>query len=469
MEQRLWEENVKSSFLGIQVDFELVDNLLAIRNYHFAELTKKFLDLSSGVKPTQVQVFRELLALDYGVWLDNLQAKTLEDTLKEGGLHPDAAEMLTIRQSLSKVATKKLDKFGVCACADRKLRGMLVYYGAGTGRFAGRLVQLHNLARGSFKVKDHMIDLILETGGDPAAFEMMFDNVVDAISTFIRPCITASPGKVMYDADYSAIEARGTAWLAGQQDMLNDFIAGRDVYKVMATRIFGVKYSDIDEETHEGWFMRWVGKNAILGLGYQMGALKFEATCEKYGQPIDSDLAQRTVDIYRNTNHRIRQLWYSADDCFKNCIRHPNQVYTLGPVSMAFNGRYVFVRLPSGRTITYITPRITTVEKDWGPTQVIQYKGIDSKTRQWVWIELYGGKIVENIVQAIARDLMAHGIFNVIDAGFSFLLSVHDQILCEHPEEGRLDEYLDLMTEVPAWAKGFPLAAEGKECRRFSK
>jgi DNA polymerase len=251
--------------------------------------------------------------------------------------------------------------------------------------------------------------------------------------------------------------------------MLAAFRAGKSPYKIMASRIFDVPYDDIDETTQEGWFMRWVGKNAVLGLGYQMGAPKFRATCLKYGQDIDEELALRTVNIYRETNYKIKEFWYIAFAAFKQAVENINQIVNLGPIQLACDGKYLFVKLPSGRTLTYVTPRVATVEKDLGPTEVIQYKGLNSKTRQWQWIELYGGKITENLVQAIARDLMMQGMFNCIDAGFDFLLTVHDQILCESDRAGRLDEYIGLMTKTPRWAVGFPIEAEGKECRRFSK
>lgn len=459
MEQRLWYENLIACRRGVTLDQKLIANLLDIRNREFSVLSKEIFQITDGISATQVQALREWINDRSETQMDDMTADTVEVMLEED-ITNEVRRALEIRQSIAKTSVKKLDSFMKCICQDGTVKGATVYYGAGTGRFAGRLFQLHNLARGSFPVVEDYVHAIKEF---PHESEALFGHPIEMVSTMIRPCLTPSPGKTMYDADYNAVEACGTAWIAGEKRMLNEFRSGRDIYKIMASDIFNVDYENVT------WFERFVGKQSVLGLGFQMGAPKFLATCIGYGQDIGEELAEYTVRFYRNKYDKVKSFWYHANDQYMAAIRNPNRIYTVGPCQVASNGRYLFVQLPSGRTLTYPMPRIAIVEKDWGPTEQIQYMGIHSKTRQWRWIDLYGGKITENLVQAIARDLMQYGIFKIVDAKFDFLLSVHDQILAQHDEAGHLEMFIDLMTTTPPWASDFPLTAEGKECLRFSK
>jgi DNA polymerase len=289
------------------------------------------------------------------------------------------------------------------------------------------------------------------------------------VGTMIRPCITADIGKHMYDADYASVEARGVAWLAGQSDLLRLFSQGQDVYKHQAAKTFGGRPVEMDDRE------RVLGKQQILGCGYQCGWERFQSMCAQYGVVITEEEARHAVHTYRSSYPKIVMLWADAQDAMMKAIRNKNQKIILGPITMAFNGRYLFCRLPSGRTITYCMPSIVTVtktfDKEQGPVklQQIQYWGIDSLTRKWSKQYLYGGKIVENWVQGICRDLMAGGINNVTDAGFEVLFHVHDQIISQHDSPNCMPAYIKQITRLPQWARGFPLAAEGKVCHRFSK
>jgi len=469
-EQRIWYENLEAGFRGVKVDLEFVNKLKDLRDAKNDVLVKEFLEITDGVTPTQLVATRDFLVEKFGLDLPNLQAETIQSALASDTLEDTPRRVLEIRDSISKVAVKKLDAMVRCASPeDDCIRGMLVYYGAGTGRFAGQLVQLQNLARGSFKVKDEDIQFVYDVDS-PQGVDLLYGDTHDFISTMIRPCLIPHDGKYFYDADYSAIEARGVAWLAGQEDMLKNFRKGRDVYKVEASRIYGVPYESIDEKTQEGWLQRWVGKTAVLGLGYQMGPDRFMGTCHDYGQKhITLAFSKQVVAAYREANYKIKELWYQAFDVFKFAIQHRNKIVSLGPVKVSSNGRYLFAKLPSGRTITYVMPQMYMADKSWGPTEQIRYKGIDSKTYKWTWIDLYGGKIVENLVQAIARDIMCERTLALIDHGFEFLFTVHDQIICQADTDDRLDEYLYIMSECPDWAEGFPVKAEGKVCQRFTK
>ena len=197
--------------------------------------------------------------------------------------------------------------------------------------------------------------------------------------------------------------------------------------------------------------------------------------CATYGVTIDDEMAKHAVDTYRSSYPKIVNFWHEAQDKFMTAIRHKNRKVFLGPITIAFTGRYLYARLPSGRTITYAAPSIVivkkTFDKEQGPVNIqqIQYWGIDSLTRKWSRQYLYGGKIVENLVQGICRDLMCHAINQLVYAGFEVLFHVHDQIISQSDNPNRMPAYIKQMTSMPQWARGFPLAAEGKVCQRFSK
>jgi DNA polymerase len=464
LEQRLWYENFLSGRRGVTIDVPLVQALQYIRDYQVDSLDEEICGITNGISATQPTALGDWINRIHGIDMPDMTKESVTEYIAREDTPDEVRRVLEIRQEIGKTSVKKLDKFMECLCDDGTVKGALIYYGAGTGRFAGRLFQLHNLPRGSFKVSDDMCDAVID---DPdEAFDLLFDRPMDAISTLIRPCLIAEDGTWFYDADYSAIEARGTAWVAGQESMLLAFRKRTPIYEAMAAKIFDIPIEQVQ------FFERFVGKQAVLGLGYQMGWLKFYNTCLDYGQDIGHDLAKHAVKVYRGENEHIVNFWYTINDACMTAIRNTGKVFVVQTrycaIRIVSTGKYMFIQLPSGRTLTYLVPRISVVTKDWGDIEQIQYRGLDEKN-QWRWIDLYGGKLTENIVQAVARDVMRDGIFRVIDAGFEFKLSVHDQILCQSKKSGRLDEYVGLMTTVPDWANGFPIAAEGKECLRFSK
>jgi len=467
VEQRIWYETTKSNFVGVRVDLDLVKDLKEIRDTHTDRLVEEFTGLC-GLAPTQTVAFKNYLLDEFLLDVPNLQKQTVEDILNEKDIDPTARRLLEIRASASQVAGKKLDAIERTGDHDGRIRDILFYYGAGTGRFAGRQVQLQNLARGKFKVSDS--DPAIFKGLDPDDVDILYGvGPMEAVGTMIRPCITCDEGKHMYDADYASVEARGVAWLAGQDDLLRLFSQGQDVYKYQAAKTFGGRPLEMDDD------QRFLGKQQILGCGYQCGWERFQSMCGQYGVDITDDMAKHAVQTYRGSYTKIVDLWAKAQEVFMTAIRHPNRKVFLGPVTVAFNGKYLFAQLPSGRTITYAMPSIVTVEKTFdkeqGPVKIqqIQYWGIDSMTRKWSKQYLYGGKIVENLVQGICRDLMCYAIVNLIDAGFQVLFHVHDQIISQHDSPNSMSSYIKHMTRLPQWARGFPLAAEGKVCQRFSK
>jgi len=358
---------------------------------------------------------------------------------------------------------KKLDAMLRVVGADGRAHGMQVYFGAHTGRDSARLIQLQNLPKGKFNVLDEFVDWVAAGAPTLEDFECVFGEPMEAISTLLRGCITATPGRFMYVADFTAIEAVIVSWAAGDYEMVEDFRRKEPVYEKAAARVYGVQLWEVTKA------MRGLGKIMILGGGFGMGKDRFAETCEDWGVVVDRETSDRAIDVYRADRVAVVNYWYEVDNACKDAIKTPNRMFRAGPVTVASNGRYLFARLPSGRTITYPMPEIRRVKKDWGWVDAITYKGIDSITKQWRRIETWGGSLVENWVQGIARDVMKEAQMRTGALGFETLFSVHDEIVSEHDRPDRYDEYHAAMIEPTAWAPDLPIHADGEVCKRFRK
>ena len=741
-EQAIWKHNLDASMTGTALDMKAVARLIAVRDEVTDRLKEEFKELV-GFNPTQVAELKELIGLP------NVAAQTVRDALAGDDLSPEHRRALEIRQAVSKTSTKKLDSMQAVA-VDGRAHGMQVYYGAHTGRYAGRLIQLQNLPRGDFQPSEEEFGMIHNAPDLLGSMELLYDDVNSAISTFIRGCLRPSAGRHMYIADYSSIEARVLAWFAGQQDQLNLFHAGEDPYKAAAAEIYEVDIGSVSPEqralgktclaegsllySDRGWIpietlkkedmlwdgidwcehrgilktgtkevvnlkglcltpdhrILWSGKhwlqaqnlvhnakvtsqalatararlpskaiwsapvvgsgscwyhaiasriksitwrliaqkeslvaalsagakpgaesgsgntpwswkmmptaraystgsrqpstaattrtllsmittgvgalrsarsgvqivrlfsatsklvkagtsrswrwtvqimtramnqvisalsrgrktpttsgesgsskmtstvydvlsvgsrnrflaltndgplivhNCVLGCGFQMGKNRFFDTCIEWGTPVERELADRAVDVYRGKNTDIVALWYRLNDVVMAAIRTPNKLFTCNQVTIASTGQWLIIKLPSGRTISYPMPRVDVVEKEFTPgeTTLIEqatYMGLSSMTNKWERQETYGGKLVENLVQGMARDLMCEAQLRIQPEGFDFLFCVHDEIVSEADSPDRLEEYQDLMTVVPGWADGLPVSASGGVYNRFRK
>ena len=470
-EQRLWEETAKANAIGMKFDRELV---LALRDIRDAVTETKGAQLKNmtGMKHTQTEALR-LWLKTRDLHLDNLQAGTIDTALAGDPPSEEVREVLMIRRELAQVSSSKLDAMMRYGGESERLHDMLVYYGASTGRWSGRGPQPQNYSRGSFKVNEDVDpDIFKQISWDH--IELLYGcDAMAGVATMLRPCLMADEGMHLFDADYSAIEAVTLAWLADEEKLLEQFRGDGKVYEAMASEVFGVPLAQVDED------QRFVGKQAILGCGYQAAGERFHDMCLSYGRDIGLELAESTVHTYRETYSKIPALWKSVQEGIKAAIRSKGRVVPLDPHSRVLaqsTGRFLHLRLPSGRAVTYAMPRIEMVEKVFRegeePKEVEQivYTGMNSQTRRWSNISTYGGSLTETIVQATARDLMANGMFRTIDAGYQYLLTVHDQIVSQREKgKGSLEEYVSLMCDLPSWAEGIPLKAEGKVAQRFSK
>jgi DNA polymerase len=303
--------------------------------------------------------------------------------------------------------------------------------------------------------------------------ETIYDGVMEALSQALRGAIMAGPGKTLYVADYAAIEARVVLWLGGDDEALGIFRRGEDIYCSMAETIYGYKCTKKDNDSE-----RQVGKIAILGLGYQMGASKFQATAEAAGVQLSEETAKEVVDAYRNRFHRVKQMWWDQEDAAIRAVKLRKPIkcgrvtwtYTKPPESGGFSTLYC--ELPSGRRLAYPFPRVNRKETPWGEMKPqLTFMGINSYSRKWIRQPTYGGSLVENLVQAIARDILADALLRIEASGrYKVVLTCHDEVIAESDElTGSVEDFSSLMTTCPQWATGCPVVAEGWKGKRYKK
>lgn len=366
-------------------------------------------------------------------------------------------EVLELRSELAKSSVKKYQAMKNVAGADERARGLIQFYGASrTGRFAGRLIQVQNLPR------NYLPDLedarALLRGGHHDALETLYQSVPDTLSQLIRTAFIPKPGSCFVVADFSAIEARVIAWLAGEDWRIHLFKNGGDIYCQSASQMFGVPV----EKHGKNADLRQKGKISELACGYggSVGALKAMGALD---MGLKESELKPLVDAWRAANPMIVNLWWELEEAVINTITTKEET-SLGPLTITFEHGILFIELPSGRSLSYIKPRLTT--NRFGSTS-IEYDGV-LPTKKWGAIESYGGKFTENVVQAIARDLLTHALHTVAEAGHRIVMHVHDEIVVE-TETATVDEICTLMSTPPTWAKGLPLDADGYECSFYMK
>jgi DNA polymerase len=454
-EWRLWQLDQRINARGIACDLQLVDGALAVDEQITTELTAEAVQLSGLDNPKSVQQLKKWLSEEIGEDVEDLKKETVSgliDSVDEG----KAKRVLEIRRELSKTSTKKYVAMKTVACEDGRVRGLLQFYGANrTGRWAGRLVQVHNLPKNK---DDFAIELArqLVRNGKVEALKFVFGDVPDTLSQLIRTAFVAPNGKKLLVADFSAIEARVIAWLAGEQWRLDVFQTHGKIYEASAAQMFGIPLEAITKE------LRSKGKVSELALGYQgasgaliqMGALKMGLTEEELPE---------VVTRWRNANRRICDLWYAFERAAVEVMETGMPVGVRGIVFAreshhGNNLDFFTVQLPSGRKLYYVAPRL--MQNDFGKA-ALHYMGPDQKTGKWTLISTYGGKLVENIVQAIARDCLAVTLVKAEQAGFDTVLHVHDELGIESDRPEDLDKVLALMSEPVPWAPGLPLKGAG--------
>ena len=438
---------------GVMLDRDLLERVRALATESKAEIDSEINRLTKGEVRSATQGMHLAAWLrKYGVQTSSVDKQAVAKILSSDGLHPVIRRVVELRQSGAKSSTAKLDAMEYAAGDDDRMRGLLVYHGAATGRWSGKLVQPQNFPR-PVRKQAELDEIIAKLKADESVAE--HGHGTEIAADLLRSMIIAAPDHRLMFADYSAIEARVLAWMAGQKDLVETFAKGGDVYIKMASAIYNVPEDKVTPE------QRQVGKMAILGCGYGMGGKRFAEQCAVMGIDVDVEEAKRIVSIYRQENNQIAAYWQSLEAEYLELAR---DALDQGETIL----RYA---LPSGRHLTYRNPRIVQRETPWGTSQdTVEIDTLNSITRQWVPQKIWGGLAVENVVQATARDLMAGAMMRLESAGYPVIMSVHDEIICEVPVGyGSLDEMIEIMTSPPAWAKGCPIAAEGKEGPRYRK
>lgn len=413
---------------------------------------------------TQVADLKDWLRTDHGIETDSLAKNAVREML-EGELPSPARRALEIRAEAGRSSIAKIDSMLAARCRDDRLRGLLLYHGANTGRWAGKLVQPHNFPRGDVKDVEEYIDLVLRN--DYLGLDAMYPPMA-IVSSMLRSMLRAAPGHRLDAADFSQIEARVTAWLAGEQWLLDAFRTKRKVYEIMAADIYGISPDDVLKGSDE----RQLGKATILGAGFGMGWEKFiRAAKTMYGLDIDEEMAKRVIATYREKNSRIVELWSRLETAAFNAVQHPGRRFTVGHVGIFVHRPYLVIALPAQRALFYADPKIMPWETPWGEMRdsVVAWS-VNSQTKKWEPRSLYGGLLTENIVQAVARDIMADAMDRVENAGWPVVLTVHDEVVTEPTDNhSDLELFLHLMCQVPSWATGCPVEVEGWSGQRYRK
>lgn len=459
--QKEWETDLRINTRGVMVDMNLVSGALTMGANTRAALVDEAERLSGLRNPNSVKQLREWLGTELDEEVTNLNKETVAHLLNRDDNSDTVQRMLEIRQELGKTSTKKYDAIEAAVCADGRVRGLLQFYGANrTGRWAGRLVQVQNLPRTYTEPLPLARELVISN--QPDALRLICGSIPDTLSQLIRTSFIASPGNLLVDADFSAIEARVISWLAGEQWRLDVFRTHGKIYEASASQMFGVPIEKIKKGNPE-YALRQKGKVAELALGYQggtgalinMGAFDMGLTEEEL-----PDIVSR----WREANRRIRDLWYAMENA---AVRVISEGGSVGVGCVILSREYdqstgadcMTILLPSGRKLYYINPKLGVNQWD---KPSINYMGMEQSTKRWGTVETYGGKLVENCVQAIARDCLACSIERLEAAGMPVVFHVHDEVVIDIPaDRADLDAVVQLMGAPMPWAADLPLNADG--------
>ena len=452
----LWEEyhlDQEINDRGIQLDMVLVEQAIAIDERSREELSAKMRQLTALENPNSVQQMKEWLT-KHGLEVDSLDKKSVKELLKTAP--PELAEVLELRQQLAKSSVKKYQAMQNAVCTDGRARGMFQFYGANrSGRWAGRLIQLQNLPQ------NHMAHLedarSLVRSGDYALLSALYDSVLEVLSELIRTAFVPRDGYKFIVSDFSAIEARVLSFLAGESWRLKVFAENGDIYCASASAMFHVPVEKHGQNAH----LRQKGKIAELALGYggSVGALKSMGALE---MGLAEEELQPLVDAWRTSNPNIVQLWWDVDNAVKTTVRQRLDTETHG-IRFRYRSGMLFIILPSGRQLCYVKPKMGT-NKFGGES--VTYEGVGS-TKKWERIESYGPKFVENIVQAISRDILMYAMRTL---SHCFIVGhVHDELIIECSVDVSLDAICEQMGRTPPWIKGLNLRADGYETMFYKK
>jgi DNA polymerase len=455
-EHDLYVLDQKINDRGFQADMNFVMQAITCDRQFSVAATEKAYELTGLENPNSVAQLKDWL-VGRGVEVESLSKKNVQELV--GETKGEVKEALKLRLLMAKTSVRKYEALERAVCSDGRVHGLLQFYGANrTGRWAGRLVQVQNLPQNHLEDLKLARDLVKE--GRFEDIELLFGNTPGVLSELIRTAFVPKEGHRFIVADFSAIEARVISWLAGEKWRLEVFASHGKIYEAAASMMFHVPI----EEVTKGSPLRQKGKISELACGYGggVGALKAMGALE---MGVEEDELQGLIDNWRTANPRIVNFWWEVDKAAINAVKERTKTRTHG-IIFTYQSGMLFVTLPSGRNLVYVKPKLML--NKFG-REGLTYEGIGA-TKKWERIETYGPKIVENIVQATSRDLLADAMLRLDQAGFAIVAHVHDEVICEVPEgKSSVEEICSLMSKGPKWAQGLPLTADGYECKFYQK
>ena len=455
-EMELYRLDQRINDRGVLVDMGLVEQAIACERLHKEVVTKRAYELTGLENPNSVAQLKGWLG-DKGMEAESLSKKAVAEMIAE--TDGEVEELLRLRLLMAKTSVKKYEAMERSVCSDGRVHGMLMFCGANrTARWSGKIVQIQNLPKNYLPDLELARDLVKQ--GRFEDIELLYDSTPNVLSELIRTAFIPKPGCRFVVADFSAIEARVLAWLSGEQWRLDVFTSHGKIYEASASSMFHVPMEEITKTSP----LRQKGKLAELGLGFggaagaliSMGALDMGLTEEEL-PPL--------VAAWRKANPHITQFWWDVDAAAIKAVRE-KQKTKVGKIIFEYKSGILFITLPSGRKLSYVKPRMAV--NKFG-RDGLTYEGI-SENKKWSRIETYGPKLVENIVQGTARDLLAEAMLRVEEKGYPIVMHCHDEIIAEVPEGiGSVDEMCEIMAVQPAWAEGLPLRADGYQCSFYQK
>jgi len=442
---------------GVLIDRQLVENAERFDTEYKAQLAHQAKTLTGLDNPNSPAQLKRYLQETTGSEVETLNKKVLADLKDQLAEYPDAQELIELRQDMAKTSSKKYTAMLKCVCSDGRIHGLLQFYGAArTGRWAGRLVQVQNLPQNHLASLDYARSLVKR--GDLEEFTDNYSNPTHVLSELIRTAFVAAPGHTFHVCDFSAIEARVIAWLAGENWVLDVFREGGDIYCRTASKMFGVPV----EKHGANAELRQKGKIAVLALGYGGGVSALEAMGgARLG--LSEDEEKEIVQLWRKSNQNITQLWQTLEAAAIKAIQTGESVRVNRGIVVGRQWGMLTITLPSGRTLCY--PRVSIgIERNdgWrGDHEIIEYEGTNQTTKKWGKIRTYGGKLTENVVQAIARDILGVVILRAREAGLPVVFHIHDEIIVEAAPGQTLEQVEALFSKPITWCSDLPLKGAG--------
>lgn len=456
-DEQLYVADQEINDRGVLIDRVLVDNAARFDMEYKAELLKEARQITGLENPNSTAQIKEYLRRTTGTVYGSINKNNLDEIEKSLAYWPEAKRVMALRREMAKTSNKKYEAMRSCVCDDGRIHGLLQFCGAArTGRWAGRLVQVQNLPQNHLPDLDYARALV--KAGDLEEFEMNYANVTQVLSELIRTAFIAQPGHILHVCDFSAIEARVIAWIAGENWVLDVFRNGGDIYCATASRMFGVPVEKHGANSH----LRQKGKISVLALGYGGGVPALEAMGgSKMGLTEREEM--QTVRQWREANPKIVRLWSVVEKAATAAIKTGKSVTIHRGITVGYRWGMLLITLPSGRTLCYPRARVGMEYNDgWrGDHEIIEYEGMNQTTKKWETTRTYGGKLTENIVQATARDILGVVMLRAKAAGLPIVFHVHDEIIAETPADRPLADVEALFSEPIEWCRDLPLKGAG--------